>query len=353
MRSIIYYGLRGVGKTVLLNHLENLAEEYDVLTEYMEVSEQDISFQKNMALYVYKLITQLSASQQLKGYVKKALGILKAFSLKYSDGDTSITIDVDPLRGFADTGDLANDTKELLLALGKVAQAEGRGAAFFIDETQYLRENEFSALIEAIHRINQKNYPLAIYAAGLPKITKIAGDAKSYAERLFQFIEIASLPHDAAKAALSKPAGKYGVTYTDEALEKILSITQGYPYFLQEYGSCVWEAKGEADCITKEIAEAAYPAFIKNLDEAFFKVRHDRATPRELEFMTAMIKCEKLPCSTKEVAEHMGESPQKISTLRAQLIHKGFIYPVERGLVSFTVPQFDEYLRRSYGLKKN
>ena len=349
IRSTIYYGLRGVGKTVLLNYLENIADEYDILTEYMEVSEQESSFQQNIALHIYKLITRLSTATQLKSYAKKALGILKAFSLKYSTGGTTLSIDIDPLRGFADTGNLANDIKELLLALGNVAHAEGRGVAIFIDETQYLQEQEFSALCEGLHRINQKGYPLAIFAAGLPKIAKIAGDAKSYAERLFSFVEIGSLTDTAACDALAKPASKYQVSYTPEALKRIIAITQGYPYFLQEYGSCVWEAKGHNDTITLDIVNKAQHIFQHNLDKAFFKVRHDRATPRELEFMTAMIKCPELPCSTKQVADLMDEPINKISPLRAQLIHKGFIYAVDRGFIDFTVPQFDTFLRRMYG----
>ncbi len=351
-RSVIYYGLRGVGKTVLLNRIEDVAEQMDILSEYMEIAERDGEFQQQISLRIYKLLQQLSFGDKLQGYWNKAVSILKAFSLHYTkEGDISLEVNPDAGHGISDTGNFANDLTELLLALGKVAHQKNQGVLLFIDEIQYMKDNELEALMEALHRINQKGYPLTIIAAGLPKIAKIAGDVKSYAERLFTFVEIGSLTDDEAALALTKPAEKFGVTYTDEAIRSILDVTEGYPYFLQEYGEKVWEEKGEASEITESIAGRAYEKFERDLDEAFFKVRHDRATPRELEFMTAMVKCKTLPCTTKEIAQAMGEeSLQRISPLRAQLIHKGFIYAASRGMVDFTVPQFDKFLKRTYGI---
>ena len=345
-RSVVYYGLRGVGKTVLLNYIENLADEMDLPSEYMGIAERDRSFQYQMALHIYKLINRLSLLKNIESHIKKALSILKAFTIKYGCDD--ISIEVNPANGISDTGNLANDMTELFLALGVIAQKQNKGVVLFIDEIQYIKDDEFEALMEAIHRTNQKNYPIVIFSAGLPKIAKIAGDVKSYAERLFDFIEIDSLNNEEAKLALIEPAKRFQIKYTDEAVNKIIEITQGYPYFLQEYGKWVWECKKEESIIDIKIVNKAYDKFEQSLDKAFFKVRHDRATAREIEFMTAMVACEKLPCSTKEIANIMGESIQAISPLRAQLIHKGFIYAAKRGEVDFTVPQFDKYLKRVY-----
>lgn len=345
-RSVVYYGLRGVGKTVLLNYIENLADEMDLPSEYMEIAERDRSFQYQMALHIYKLINRLSLLKNIESHIKKALSILKAFTIKYGCDD--ISIEVNPANGISDTGNLTNDMTELFLALGVIAQKQNKGVILFIDEIQYIKDDEFEALMEAIHRTNQKNYPIVIFSAGLPKIAKIAGDVKSYAERLFDFIEIDSLNNEEAKLALIEPAKRFQINYTDEAVNKIIEITQGYPYFLQEYGKWVWECKKEESIIDIKIVNKAYDKFEQSLDKAFFKVRHDRATAREIEFMTAMVACEKLPCSTKEIANIMGESIQAISPLRAQLIHKGFIYAAKRGEVDFTVPQFDKYLKRVY-----
>lgn len=345
-RSVVYYGRRGVGKTVLLNYIENLADEMDLPSEYMEIAERDRSFQYQIALHIYKLINRLSLLKNIESHIKKALSILKAFTIKYGCDD--ISIEVNPANGISDTGNLANDMTELFLALGVIAQKQNKGVVLFIDEIQYIKDDEFEALMEAIHRTNQKNYPIVIFSAGLPKIAKIAGDVKSYAERLFDFIEIDSLNNEEAKLALIEPAKRFQINYTDEAVNKIIEITQGYPYFLQEYGKWVWECKKEENIIDIKIVNKAYDKFEQSLDKAFFKVRHDRATAREIEFMTAMVACEKLPCSTKEIANIMGESIQAISPLRAQLIHKGFIYAAKRGEVDFTVPQFDKYLKRVY-----
>lgn len=351
-RSVVYYGLRGVGKTVLLNHIETMAEERDIPSEYMEIAEREDTLQKQVALHVYKLIYKLSWKKKWEAHAKRALSILKAFSLKYSQDALSMEIKMDAAFGIADTGNLSNDMTELFLALGSVAQKEDKGAILFIDEIQYMKENEFEALMEALHRVNQKGYPLAIFAAGLPKIAKIAGDVKSYAERLFDFVEIGSLSAEAAALALIEPARKFSVHYDEDAVQEILTVTQGYPYFLQEYGKWVWDEPREGNNIVGKTVRAAYPKFEQSLDRAFFKVRHDRATPREIEFMTAMVKCGSLPCTIKDIAVHMEQSLQTISPLRAQLIHKGFIYAANRGMVDFTVPQFDQYLQRIYGIEK-
>ncbi len=348
-RSVVYYGLRGVGKTVLLNTVEKIAMEKALPYEYIEVSERG-SFKSSIMLAVNKLMRKLSVKEKAKDYINKALSVLKAFQITYTkDGDVDMGLDPELLSavGTADTGSFQNDLIELFLSLGTLAQKSGTGVALFIDEIQFLEDDEFEALIAAMHRTNQRSLPLIMFGAGLPKIAKLAGDIKSYAERLFQFIQIDSLDKDAAKEALSKPAKVLGVTFSDDALDKIVKITEGYPYFLQEYGQQVWKYM-ENKKINLVSVDKAQADFFKALDESFFKVRHDRATNKELEFMVAMVKCDALPCSTNEIAKNMARSAASISPLRAQLMHKGFIYATNRGEVDFTVPQFDNYLKRRY-----
>lgn len=235
--------------------------------------------------------------------------------------------------------------------MGTLAQKNEKAVCLFIDEIQYLNDDEFEALIAAIHRVNQKGLPVTLFAAGLPKVAKIAGDIKSYAERLFSFIPIDSLQPEAAKLALTEPAKKLGITYAEEAIDEIIRITGGYPYFLQEYGKQVWNFIKDAR-IDINSAREAYPVFEKSLDESFFKVRYDRATPKEKEFMLAMAKCGDLPCTMAQIATKMRTNVPSISPVRGQLIYKGFIYSPGYGEVDFTVPQFKQYLRRvQNGLK--
>lgn len=348
-RSIIYYGLRGVGKTVLLNYIEDMASERNIKFEQIEIAERT-SFKSIISLYILKIIKKLSSASTIKQYAQKALAVLKSFTLTYGDLSISIDTDVKAEIGISDTGNFQNDLTELFLVLGMLAAKCQSGVVLFIDEIQYLKNDEFEALIAAIHRVNQKALPFSIFAAGLPKIAKIAGDVKSYSERLFKFVPIGSLTDEAGRLALLEPAKKWEVSYTDKAVEQILHYTECYPYFLQEYGKQVWKYLDDRKIIDIAEVEKAYKDFEQSLDESFFKVRYDRATPRELEFMLAMVKINKLPCSIKDINKAMKQKSSTISPLRAQLIHKGFIYSVNRGELDFTVPQFDKYLKRVHGL---
>ena len=350
-RSVVYYGLRGVGKTVLLSEIENIAQENQIYYEHIEALENG-SFMSSISLYVSKLLRKMSVVEKAKQYVELAKSVTTAFQLFYSkEGDASIGVNPEMLkaRGIADTGDKQNDLMELFVHLGKVGQKIGSGAVIFIDEVQYLKDDEFEALMAAIHRCNQLGLPLVIFAAGLPKIAKIAGDIKSYAERLFKFVPVDKLEEEDAKLALTKPAAKLGVVYEENALTEILRHTECYPYFLQEYGQQAWNfVDKQTKSITLNSVNDAYAPFISALDESFFKVRHDRASEKELEFMRAMVKCGVLPCPTSQVAKIMGGSYNRVAPIRAQLIHKGFIYATNRGEISFTVPQFEQYLKRVY-----
>jgi len=346
-RSIVYYGLRGVGKTVLLNKIEEIVEENGVLYEHIEVSERS-SFKISISLHIQKLIKQMSVKEKTKNYVHKALSVLKAFKITYSpEGEVSVVLneDVDAAVGVSDTGNFANDLTELVVSMGTLAKNSESSVCLFIDEIQYLKDDEFEALITAIHRVNQKGLPVTLFAAGLPKVAKIAGDIKSYAERLFNFVSISSLEADAAKLALVEPAKKMGVTFTNGAIDKILSITEGYPYFLQEYGKQVWPfiKDNKIDIVS---VQKAHSVFEKSLDESFFKVRYDRATSKEKQFMLSMVESGNLPCTIAQIANKMNTTVKSISPLRAQLVYKGFIYATSYGEVDFTVPQFSRYLRR-------
>lgn len=352
-RSTIFYGLRGVGKTVLLTAIEDIASENRIYTEHIEAMENG-SFTESISLYVNKLLRKMSVREKARQYIDTAMNVAASFQLFYNkEGETSIGINPDMIKsvGIADTGNLQNDLTELFVHLGKVGQKIGVGAVLFIDEIQYIKDNEFEALIAAVHRCNQLGLPIAIFAAGLPKVAKIAGNIKSYAERLFRFVAVDKLADDEAKLALMQPAENFGVKYTEEALNTILRHTECYPYFLQEYGQQVWKyLNPETKIITEDEVDKAYNNFVSALDESFFKVRHDRASEKELLFMKAMVKCGSLPCSTNKVAMNMNSSYNRIAPIRAQLIHKGFIYATNRGEISFTVPQFDKYLKRIYNL---
>ncbi len=346
-RSLVYYGLRGVGKTVLVNKIEKIAEASNVLYEHMEVSERS-SFKAAIAFHVQKLMQQTSTKEQAKSFLHKTFAVLKAFQITYSpEGEIGFGLkdEIEAAVGVSDTGNFQNDLTELFVALGALARQNEQAVCLFIDEIQYLKEEEFEALIAAIHRCNQKGLPLALFGAGLPKVTKMAGAVKSYAERLFYFVSVESLPEQEAELALTEPAKALGVSYTKDALQAILRKTQGYPYFIQEYGKQVWEAAAgkEIDCFA---VEAAYGAFEKGIDESFFKVRYDRATAREKAFMLAMAKCETLPCTVRQVAEYLKSDAKRLASVRSQLIQKGFIYAAGYGEVDFSVPQFREYLAR-------
>lgn len=343
-QASIFYGLRGVGKTVLLNAIEELAEEQDYIYEHIEISEND-NFKSVIALYLKKIILQLSVIETVKEKFLKTLGILKGFSLTVEDiGE--FNFDVDAIKGKADTGNFQNDLTVLFVEVGSLAKKAGKNIAIFIDEIQYLKPEDFEALIAAIHRINQKGYPLVIFGAGLPKIAKMAGDAKSYAERLFDFVEIGTLKESNAKLALTEPAKTQYVNYTEDALNEIIKITDGYPYFLQEFGKQVWYYRDNNE-INKEAVENALGVFIAKLDESFFKVRFDRATGNEKKFMFAMADLGKGPYETVQVAAKLNKEMSQIAIDRANLIHKGFVYSTGHGFIDFTVPQFNKFLMRT------
>ena len=354
VRSVIFYGLRGVGKTVLLNEIETMCENHhEIYCEYFEAAEHS-DFKSHITTAIYKIMLHLSSEARRKEKIQQAKGLLQAFHCKWnpSEQEFDFSLDSEALdgigRGIADTGNFSNDLLELLLAVGSAARDESVSLCLLIDEMQYLKNDELEALIGALHRCNQKNIPICVFGAGLPKIAKDVGDAKSYAERLFSFKEVGSLTECEAAAALIEPARENGVSYSQDAAKYIVSVTGGYPYFIQEFGKQIWKRTviHPGMTISLDLAKASEPYFWMELDEGFFKVRFDRATQMEQKFMFSMAQCNRFPCNVSEVAEIMKKNTKSIGPIRAQLIHKGLIFATRHGEIDYTVPGFAKYLKR-------
>ena len=344
-QSIIYYGLRGVGKTVLLNAIEEKTDELPVLMEHIEIAEKR-NFTQQIANSCKKFIHKMSFKEAAKDFVNKAQGVLRAFTVTYNPSEQSFSVGVSDNEYIA-TGDLSDDMTDLFVSMGKMAGKTGYAICFFIDEIQYMKDEEVEALVNAVHRCNQLRLPIMVFGAGLPKIIKTLGKVKTYSERLFRFREIDALGKQDAKEAIVKPAEPLGVRYTNDSLERILNVTQGYPYFIQELCSAIWnDIEEEKDIIEEIHVERAIPKFFENLDLGFYKMRYDRCTHKEKIFIFAMVKCGDLPCTISNVAKIMNKDVRSISTYRAQLINKGVIYATGHAEIDFTVPGFDGYLKR-------
>ncbi len=351
-QSIMYFGLRGVGKTVLLNAIEQIADNKDILYEHIEIKERRGSrsdkgyFEQQIAIICKKFLHRMRFSESAKAVFRKAISVVRGFTVTYNpeEGTFSAGLDGD-IPEYMGTGDLPSDMTELFVSVGKAARESGNTICFFVDEIQYMKEIEIEALVGAIHRCNQLRLPILIFGAGLPKILKTMGDAKSYTERLFRFEKVDALSREEAIWAITEPASDWNIKYSEEALYKIISITERYPYFIQAFCNTIWN-QSEGEQITIEDVEKSLPIFWEEMDRGFFMVRFERSTKSEKQFMFAMAKCESLPCTISNVAKFMNKSVQKISPFRAQLINKGLIYATGHAEIDFTVPQFDGFLRR-------
>lgn len=348
-RSLMLYGLRGVGKTVLLNEMERIAEEESYFSEHLEMSEND-DFRRVIAKSCRKMLLQISRLENLKDKCLHALGVLKAFSLVIPDGP-ELKIDVDAVIGIGDSGDLDSDLVDLFVAIGEVAKDTDKQICFFIDEVQYLPEPAVAGLIASSHRITQRSLPVVFICAGLPQIAALTGDAKSYAERLFEFIPIGELREGSDEEALVSPAKTLNVEFEPAAIKIILEEAKGYPYFIQEFGKHAWDM-AEDNPISEEVALSASISAIATLDDSFFKVRMDRATTAEREFMKAMSSLGSGIYKSLDVADKLGKKISSIGPVRATLISKGFIYSPQHGEIAFTVPLYDEYIRRNHDTSK-
>ena len=343
-QSVIYYGLRGVGKTVLLNKIEESAEEFGILYEHIEIAEKG-SFVRQISNSSKKMIHHMSITESAKEVAKKALGILKAFNVSWNPEDNTFSAGLSEPSPYISTGVLTDDLTEMFVSMGRTASKAGMALCFFIDEIQYMKESEMEALINALHRVNQLRLPIMMFGAGLPKILKIMGEVKSYSERLFKYYQIDRLSADDAEAAIINRAKEFNVVYDSAAIYKIIQLTKGYPYFIQELCSTVWEYS-ETEIIQLSDVERVVATFLSQLDESFFKVRYERCTKTEHDFLFAMVKCGELPCAISNVAKILRKKVSTISPLRAQLISKGIIHSTGHAEIDFTVPLFDEYLRR-------
>jgi len=342
-KSVMPIGLRGVGKTVLLNRFDQTAQEEALVSAFIEAPETG-DFELLLAARLRSILLELDRGS-VSSAVKRALGTLKSFSYNLPDG-TSIALDVDAIAGRADSGMLAEDITDLLVAVGEAAKDRGRGLLIAIDGVQYLAADELAALISAIHRTVQLSLPVILVGAGLPQLPGLAGNAKSYAERLFDFPEIGSLSDDDARAVLATPANEQGVEFSDDALDALLDFTQGYPYFLQEWGYHVWNTAPESPISIEDVRLAALDVQ-RRLDENFFRVRMDRLTPAERQYLVAMAELGPGPHRSGDIATRLGVKVESVAPRRSVLIQKGMVYSPAHGDTAFTVPMFDDFLRRS------
>jgi hypothetical protein len=341
-KSAIMLGLRGVGKTVLLNTFEAIAEENGCQTALLEI-DPDKPLAQQLAPQLQHILHRLDRLKKAGAELQKAFGSLRAFAsmFKATVGDVDFS-----LAGPAATGDLAIDLTDLLVAIADAAKKRDTAVVLLMDEIQYVQKGDLSALIMAMHKISQRQLPLLLFGGGLPQLAKLAGDAKSYAERLFDYPPIGPLTPEGARQALVGPAERESVKYTADALDYVIDQTGGYPFFLQVWGSHCWETAAKSP-ITLADAKAASVSATAALDEGIFKVRLARLTERQKSYARAMAEFGPEPVNSSDVANALGLSLSQAAPIRDELIKKGMAYSPERGLIGFTVPKFDDYMRRT------
>lgn len=345
-KSFLVVGLRGVGKTVVLNRIRELAEE----SGYKSIDIEAVEDKRLITLLIPKLrqlLLALDRMAALDDKVKRALRVLTAFarSVRATIGEVEFGLSLDPELGSADSGDLELDLPDLFEAIGIAAKSRETCVVLIIDELQYASEQEMSALIMSFHRIAQRNLPFVLIGGGLPQLVALAGKSKSYAERLFDYPRLEQLQTNDAKRALREPIEKEGAQIEEAALDAITAKTLGYPYFLQEWGYQAWNFASGQTIHASEIPAVTANA-VKRLDESFFRVRFDRLTPSEQKYMFAMAKRGSGPHRSGDIAAELGRDVQSVAPTRSSLIKKGMIYSPTHGDTAFTVPMFDEYLQR-------
>lgn len=346
-RSLILVGLRGVGKTVLLNRMRSMAVETGFNVVMIEATESR-SLPELLLPPMRQLLFKLDAMANVSDKVKRGLQVLRSFisQFKAKIGEIEFGLDIDPEIGTADSGDLEADLSELLFAVGEATQDRNTALAIMVDEMQYLGEEEMSAFIMAIHHISQRQLPIVLIGAGLPQLVGLAGRSKSYAERLFRYPIVGPLSDPEAIKALQNPVEAQGATFTGDALSEIIRLTNGYPYFLQEWGYNSWNI-APASPIGVEDVRNATDVTIRKLDESFFRVRFDRLTPREKEYMRALADLGGGQHRSGDIADRLGMMVRSAAPLRSGLIRKGMIYSPSYGDTAFTVPLFDEFMLRT------
>ena len=345
-KNAVMVGLRGVGKTVLLDRMLSDAESTGIYAARIE-SPENRSLPSVLAPQLRQSLLRLSNREAARDMAHRALRALAGFaaSLKVKYQDIEVGLDLESEPGLADNGDLEADLQDLLEACGEAARSDDSCIALFIDEIQYVKKDELAALITALHRASQRQLPVVMVGAGLPQARANMGRAKTYAERLFEFPEIGPLAEEDARTAISKPALDEGVRIEPDALESIVARTQGYPYFLQEWGKHVWDV-AERSPITLADVDTASRQAMATLDGSFFLVRFDRLTPKEKMYLRAMAGLGAGPHRSGEVAGAMGVGASSLGATRGALIGKGVIWSPGYGQTAFTVPMFDEFMRR-------
>jgi hypothetical protein len=341
-KSVMPVGLRGVGKTVLLNRFSEMAERKGFASAFIEAPEVG-NFPTLLAVPLRKILLEFDRGPVSRA-VARALRVLKSFTLQLPDG-TMIQIDPEPLVGEADSGDLGSDLTDLFVAVGDAARDRRRGVLIAVDEVQYLAERELSALIVAIHRTTQLDLPLVLVGAGLPQLPGLAGEARSYSERLFEFPEIGPLSPDDARAAVALPAEPLGIEFVPEALDQLVTDAFGYPYLLQEWGYHVWNHAVRSPIPVDDV-HTVRSVVLAALDRDFFRVRLDRLTPKEREYLRAMAELGAGPHRSGDIATELGVRVESVAPRRSALIKKGMIYSPAHGDTAFTVPLFDEFMKR-------
>lgn len=346
-RSFVYYGLRGVGKTVLLNRIRNDADGRGFATIHIEAPENR-SLPSVLAPNLRALMLKLSRREGAKDLIDRSLRAIAGFAnaLKFKYNDIDFRFDFPTEAGLADSGDLELDLKDVLEAAAIAAKQCETAIVIFIDELQYIPEQQLAALITAVHSVSQKQLPVTVVAAGLPQLLGQMGKAKSYAERLFEFIPIDKLDEYSASIALCRPAEKEGVEIEKSAVEEIISQTHGYPYFLQEWGKHAWNS-AVGSRITKDDALNATTDALAELDASFFRVRFDRLTPSEKQYMRAMAALGAGPHRSGDIAAQLNKKVSAVAPVRNSIIAKGMVYSPAHGDTAFTVPLFDGFLIRT------
>ena len=345
-KSVLMVGLRGVGKTVLLDKIRQDADSSGIQTIRVEAPEER-SLPALLAPQLRLALLRMSRVEHAKEMAEKGLRALAGFAkaLKVKFGDIEVGLDFDPEPGLADNGDLEGDLTTLLEQVGNAARSANTALVIFIDELQYVAQDQFAALITALHRCSQSSLPLTLVGAGLPQLRGLAGKAKSYAERLFDYPTIGPLSAEDAALAITKPAREQQVEFTDEAVAAIIAKTHGYPYFLQEWGKHSWDT-AERSPITENDVFTASGQAIATLDESFFRVRFDRLTPSEKNYLRAMAELGAGPHRSGDIAEQLGRLSSSLGPVRSSLIAKGMIWSPTFGDTAFTVPLFDEFMKR-------
>ncbi|MCX7408847.1 MAG: ATP-binding protein [Planctomycetales bacterium] len=346
-KSMLLTGLRGVGKTVLLNEIERLAKGGGYRTISVEAHE-DKPLGPLIAPYLRTLLYDLNRIAGVGNKVKRGLAVLRSFvgAMKVTINDVAIGLDIEPEKGSADSGDLEIDLPALFVAIGEAAEERKTAVAVLIDEVQYFSSKELGALIMAMHKVQQRQLPVVLLGAGLPILPGLAGESKSYAERLFSFPDIGALSATDAAKALQDPAQAKGVTFEAAALKEVFRLTKGYPYFIQEWGYQAWNLT-KASPITKRTVTATTDLVVPRLDQNFFRVRFDRLTPSEKNFLRAMAELGAEAQRTGDIAQLLGVKTTSLSPVRASLIKKGMIYSPAHGDMAFTVPLFNEFMIRA------